>query len=252
MQGLLPLFAVLVSNYEQLSKHITLPFYSPLDEAASPSTISPESRSQHGSHRLLAALTVSASAVLAIYSTSPTFVLGISSAMSAAIGLVFFGEAVTGAKDDNPGGSRGLVSANGTFSRRGSTVGTRNEQRVAALRDVAAAMTLMCGLATCLMEPTTSHVSWQPGHYHQTIQRILWTIVANVVSNILVFLIVSACSTPSLVLIRINLMCSDCLYASLFVNVSFTLKPCSCADSSLGLILPMGVFSPATFANGLA
>ncbi|KAF2125925.1 glycosyltransferase family 90 protein [Dothidotthia symphoricarpi CBS 119687] len=223
-KGLLPLFAVLISEYEQFSKHITLPSYSPFDESAPSSSISPEPRSHHGSHQILAVLTVCASAVLALYTTAPTSVLGISSAMFAGTGLVLFGEAVTGARDDIAGGNRGLVSANGTLSRRSSVSGSRNEQRVAALRDVAAAMTIACGVAAFLMEPTRTHVSWKPVHYYHTLQRVLWMILANVVVNVLIFLILSQQGAVHVSLLTLfSYLCAKLVFATSFSGVWFTI-----------------------------
>ena len=109
-------------------------------------------------------LTIAASAALAVYVTSTTSALGISSAIFAASGLVMFEIAVRGTKDDNEGGTRGLMSADGSFSRRGSVSSNRKIQELAAFRDVAAAISVICAIATYMIEPSVAPgaATWEP------------------------------------------------------------------------------------------
>lgn len=113
--------------------------------------------------------------------------------------------AVRGTKDDNEGSARGLMSADGSFSRRGSVSNSRKAQELAALRDVAAAITLICGLATFMIEPAVAPgaATWEPlyrefdrdwktVHDFRTVRQVFFMIVINVASNLFMFLVVSA------------------------------------------------------------
>lgn len=172
---------------------MALPTHTPLhDPVAKPSTPS-ETHSHTGSYRTLAALTVSASAVLSTYTASTTSSLGFSSVIFAATGLVLFAVALQGVEDDSENKTRGLVSANASFSRRSSISGAQREQQLAALRDVAATMTMTCGIASCLMEPamTATAISWEPVyraydqdwstvHHYRIVQQVLWMVPVHV------------------------------------------------------------------------
>lgn len=155
-------------------------------------------------------LTIAASAATSIYITSTTSALGISSAIFAASGLVLFEIAIRGAKDDNEGGARGLMSADGSFSRRGSVGSSRTAQELAALRDVAAAITVICGIAVYMMEPSVAPgaATWEPlyrefdrdwktVHDFRTVRQVFFMTIVNVALNLLMFLIVSATPTTT-------------------------------------------------------
>lgn len=152
----------------------------------------------------MAALTVSASIALAVYTVSTTSALGFSSVLFAATGLVLFEAALKGAEDDSENRTRGNESANGSFPRRGSISGARSGQSLAALRDVAATITTVCGIASCFMEPSiiATSISWEPVyraydldwtdvHNYQILQQILWMIPTKVIVNVLTFVMVS-------------------------------------------------------------
>jgi len=200
---LLPLFAVLISENELLSRHLALPTHARSD--SSDSNSSSEKPSSKRPSDLLVTLTIAASAATSIYITSTTSALGISSAIFAASGLVLFEIAVRGTKDDSEGGARGLMSADGAFSRRGSVSSSRKAQELAALRDVAAAMTVICGIAVYMMEPSVApgaatweplyrefNRDWKTVHDFRTVRQVFFTTIVNVASNLLMFLIVSA------------------------------------------------------------
>jgi hypothetical protein len=162
-------------------------------------------------------LTVSASAVLAIYTASTTFALGLSSAIFTATGLVLFESVLRATTEDGEGSKRGLVSANGTISRRASISNPQRVQWLATLRDVAIAIVVVCGIASILMESSliATSVSWEPvyneyaGHWRdvhnfRVLQRFLWTIPVHVLVNLLIFIMVRTtfhpdfafCTTP--------------------------------------------------------
>jgi hypothetical protein len=189
---LLPLCAVAASHSALLSRHLVLPSHTAPDDAQGPRSL-----------RMLLALTAAAAAALAIYVTSTTAALGTSSAIFAASGLVAFEAVVRGAKDDNTGGARGLMSADGSVTRRSSISGTHTAQQLAALRDVAAALALVCGVATCLIEPSIppGAITWEPlyrefdrdwktVHDYRTMRQVAFMVLVNVVLNGLVFLVV--------------------------------------------------------------
>jgi hypothetical protein len=160
---------------------------------------------------LLVTLTIAASAALGVYVTSTTFALGISSAIFAATGLVIFEIAVRGAKDDNEGTSRGFMSADGSFSRRGSVGNNNNNnnnnkaQQLATLRDIAIALTVVCGIATFMIEPSVAPgaTTWEPlyrefdrdwktVHDFRTVRQVFFMIIINCALNLFMFFIVSA------------------------------------------------------------
>lgn len=157
---------------------------------------------------MLVTLTIAASAALGIYITSTTSALGISSAIFAASGLVLFEIAARGTKDDSDNGTPGLMSADGSFSRRGSVSSSRKVQELAALRDVAAAITVICGIAVYMMEPSVAPgaATWEPMyrefdrdwktvHDYRTVRQVLFMIIINVALNLFTYLIVSALSS---------------------------------------------------------
>lgn len=159
-----------------------------------------ETHSHSGSYRLLAALTLSASAVLAIYTASTSSALGFSSVIFAATGFVLFEAAGKGEADDRDTKTRGLAST----TRRSSISGARKEQQLATLRDIAAIIMTTCGIASYFMEPslTASSISWEPlyreydqdwrtVHNHRILQQVLWMIPVNVLVNVLTFVTVS-------------------------------------------------------------
>ncbi|KAF2791010.1 glycosyltransferase family 90 protein [Melanomma pulvis-pyrius CBS 109.77] len=237
-KGLLPLLAVLVSENEFWSKHTSIPSYFTPDDSPIDSSLSAERSSRPGYFRLLAVVTVSAAAALATrFTTSPTSTLGLSSVIFTATGLVLFENALKTTKDDTDSGGRGLMSANGTFSRRDSMGGAQKEQQLASLRDVAAVITIICGIATYLMEPVikSDAMTWEPIyrqlpgdwktlHYHRTVQQVLLMICVDVLANILLFFMLSqqgAVRTSFLSLF--SYICARLHVASSFSSIWFTI-----------------------------
>jgi hypothetical protein len=136
------------------------------------------------------------------FTASSTSTLGLCSAIFTAAGLVLFEGALRSTRDDTHA-RRGLMSANGTFARRGSQ-GAHREHQVASLRDVAVVMIIVCGVATYLIEPSISphaiswepvyrqlHGDWKTLHYHRTIQECMLMVPVSCVSNVLMFYMVS-------------------------------------------------------------
>ena len=119
--------------------------------------------------------------------------------------------AVRGTKDDNEGGTRGLMSADGSFSWRDSVSSNRKAQELAALRDVAAAIAAICAIATFVIEPsvTPGAATWEPlyrefdrdwktVHDYRTVRQVFFMVIVNVALNLLMFLIVSADLPPTM------------------------------------------------------
>ena len=181
-----------------MPKLAALPAYVAHDDAAKDPQ-SPSEQPDARPKRILGALTVSAGAVLAVYSVPTTTALGISSAIFGATGLVLFETAVWSVEDDG----KSFARISGPLSRRGSLNAPTKEQQLAALRDTAAVLTIVCGVVSWLTEPSIYNViSWEPVYNefsqnwrtvsdYRLHQQILWMIPVNISLNILVFFIVS-------------------------------------------------------------
>ena len=169
-----------------------------LPSLTGPSDSPPSTRSL----RLLLALTAAAAAALAVYVTSTTAALGISSAFFAAWGLVGFEAATRETKDDG-GGARGFMAADGSVTRRNSLGASHRLQQLAALRDVAAALVVVCGIAAFLIEPSVAPgaTTWEPMyrefdrdwktvHDYRTMRQVVFMVLVNIVLNGLVYFVV--------------------------------------------------------------
>lgn len=195
-QSLVPLLVVLFSGSDLAACFVTLPTAHAHDEG---------SRDAHpaGSYKAVGALTVSAGAVLVIYSTFTTTALGLSSAIFTAIGLVILEAAVKRGRPDNRSGNNtlGLVATNGTLSPRDFKSSSAAEaQRLAALRDFGAALAILCAVSSWCAEPAMrSALSWDP---YRNINRggfeavlpALWVVPTMVLSYILFSFTVSTMS----------------------------------------------------------
>jgi len=112
---------------------------------------------------------------------------------------VLFETAVWSVEDDG----KSFARISGPLSRRGSLNAPTKEQQLAALRDTAAVLTIVCGVVSWLTEPSIYNViSWEPVYNefsqnwrtvsdYRLHQQILWMIPVNISLNILVFFIVS-------------------------------------------------------------
>lgn len=169
-----------------LLKQLALPTYTSIDSPEAKTNGLSDANSHTGSSRLLAALTISASVVLAIYTASPTTVIGFSSVIFAAIGLVLFEAAARDAEHDIDSTGRSSVAGSESFGR----------QQLASTRDVAIMVATVCGIASVLMEPsiTSTAITWEPVyrtykqdwrdvHNYRILQRFLWTIPVNIIVN---------------------------------------------------------------------
>lgn len=212
-RGLVPLFVVLLSDNPLLCKYTTLPSYTPPPELTVENAPVPD-RTQSTSFRLLAVTVVAATIVLASNFTSPTtFALGLSSAIFTATALVIVESASKATKDDSSGRA-GPVSANGSFSRRLPNQDLHKDHCMALLRDMAAIMTLACGVAVFLMEPRLRPErsdgaplphglpkGWKELQQHRTFQQVVLMVFVTGVINFLIF---SMASGPVLSLVRAN------------------------------------------------
>ncbi|KAF2199269.1 hypothetical protein GQ43DRAFT_482607 [Delitschia confertaspora ATCC 74209] len=195
-KALIPLLVSLIPDNGLWAIYNALPSTLSYDDGAS------DSNSEKGLPRkpigLLTIMTVSANIAIGIpYTASSTLVLGLCSALLTATGLILFDGAIRSRKDESHGGRRGFMSANGTFSRRLST-GQENHH-LTALRDVAGAMTIVCGIATYFMESTRPDAltwgpefrefpgNWKEIQYPRMVRLCIFMIVAGVVKNITIF-----------------------------------------------------------------
>lgn len=204
-QGLLPLLVVLLSETDVLSKHIALPTHASPTSPPKESAAATEQHFQSPSFRVLAVITVSASLALSTgFTTSPTFALGVSSVIFAAVGFVLFEQALRMSNDDGTFYKSPQISANGSPSRSGGpSDGSIRRQQLVVFRDVAVVMAAVCGLAAYFMEPriTSSIVSWEPIYrfgggsvktvrHYKTVQLVLVLVLVNTLINAMTFLIV--------------------------------------------------------------
>jgi hypothetical protein len=205
-QSLLPLLVVLFSSNDLLPKLAALPIHDTHDDAAKEPYTAADPQSLVGSRRILAAVTISSSAVLAVYSVPTTSALGASSAVFAAIGLVFFERAVRGMEDEEMNGTHGSIPATAVQTGRSADSGPPQEQQLAAFRDVATVLVTICGLTSILMEPSiTSAISrgpatkkydhgWTKAYDLVIMHRIFWMLPVNILTNALMYIVVSVLS----------------------------------------------------------
>ncbi|KAF1971988.1 hypothetical protein BU23DRAFT_590333 [Bimuria novae-zelandiae CBS 107.79] len=226
-KGFLPLLIVFLSENDVLSKHLALPTHVLSADASKEGAANAEQQVQSPSYRLLVVLVVSASLALSTHFTAPvTVALGVSSVIFTAVGLVLFERTLKSAGNDDSVSRSPQASANGNSSRdKPSDEPTRKGQLV-ALRDVAVVMALVCGLAAYLIEPriTSDTISWEPVYrfgggsvkavrHYRTVQLILVLIPVNILTNALMFLILS----------RQDVLLTSCQYLSAHVCARLSL-----------------------------
>lgn len=149
-------------------------------------------------------LTLSASFALSTpFTASQTTALGISSVIFAAVGFVLLEQTIKSTANDEAMHKSPQITANGTASREKASDAPTKTQQLVALRDVAAVLALLCGLAAYFMEPRlgSEMVSWEPVYrfgggtvksvrHYRTVQLVMAFIVVNVFVNVLTFLMV--------------------------------------------------------------
>lgn len=200
-KALLPGLIFLLLETEFWPRTGALPNFFPLDGHSVENNSSVEKGTHTGSSRLLIIVTLSAGAVLSTpFITSPTSALGFSSAFFTAAELVLFENAIKHTKDEKNAGSRGLVSANGTFSRRNSLDGAQQEHYITSLRDVAAVITISCSAAAFFMEGFRADVltwgpeiaklegDWKLVQNHRMIKQCVLMILVGTLEKILLFM----------------------------------------------------------------
>lgn len=191
-QSLLPLLVVLLSRNELLRATAGLPFHELHDDDAKVPHGDPERHTQPFSYGILAIATVSAVAVLAIYSIFSTTALGTSSAIFTATGLVLLEGVIGNVEDGSMMGTYSAASSDSGWARRNSAE-LSQAQPLASLRDFAAALTATCGLSAILIEPSLAAVAaWEPSlKVFGSLQRICWIIPAKTSANALFYFVVS-------------------------------------------------------------
>jgi hypothetical protein len=209
VQGLLPLLVVLVSETDVLSKHLALPTHTSSTDPSKEGAAATEQQTQSPSFRVLAVVTLSASLALSTgFTASPTFALGLSSVIFAAVGFVLFEHALKSSSDDGTFHKTPQAPVNSSSLRSGPSDGPTKRRQLAVLRDVAAVVAVVCGLAAYLMEPriTSSTISWEPVYrfgggsvktvrHYKTVQLVLIIILVNTLVNAMTFLIVRLLSS---------------------------------------------------------
>jgi hypothetical protein len=210
------LLAVVASETDVLSKHLALPTHASSTDPSRPSkegAAATEQQTHSPSFRILAVITLSASLALSTgFTASPTFALGLSSVIFAAVGFVLFEHALkSSSSDDDTFHKPSQAPTNSSFPRSGLSDWPTNRRQLAVLRDVAAVVAVVCGLAAYLMEPriTSSTISWDPVYrfgggsirtvrHYKTVQLVLVLILVNALINAMTFLIVRLLPTRAL------------------------------------------------------
>lgn len=194
------MLAILLSQNDLLSEHLTLPSFSILNGSAEGPKSAQDLAHTSGSYKLLVASVTCAGVALAInaYTAPSTFMLGTSSVIFAATGLVLFGSLVTTQEDD-------LINSNALSDSQDSANGATWAQNLAVLRDVAIALFIICSVACYFMEVSivSTSISWDPAYHqyardwtsvynHRILLRILSSIPVHILLNYLTYFTVSA------------------------------------------------------------
>ncbi|KAF2746670.1 glycosyltransferase family 90 protein, partial [Sporormia fimetaria CBS 119925] len=226
-KGLLPIVAVLVAENRLLPTRFALLSSSPdsdKDDLDGPT----EKQTTIATYRILVVASVCALAGLANrFTTSSTLVLGLCSVLFTAIGWTLL-ENASKAANENVEARRGLVFANGTLSQP-NPHGVEKDYLLALVRDVALAMTFLCGTASYFVEPSIFfHGSpWQTTSQSLLNYSVVGTCVLVVLtltlSNILTFSMISSQGTlhTSFVVVFADL-CARLLSGPSFSGVLFT------------------------------
>lgn len=114
------------------------------------------------------------------------------------------------------------MSANDSFSERSSDARVTNEQQLVVLRDVAATVSIACGIAAYFMEPriVADSITWEPVYrelpgdwrtmqYHRTVRQVLFMIFVNAVMHVLMVLMVGLPGSLATTIIPANSSLSD-------------------------------------------
>jgi hypothetical protein len=167
-------------------------------------------QSHKSSARFLMVITGSATAALVTYAVPATVVLGLSGAIFAAAGLVLLENAIRGVTDDDTSAMHEAVSNHDVQTGRYASSRPSQGLQLAVLRDLAATLAIICTLASILMEPSVYGIyrappsrkhqqHWTKGHDSMILQQIIWMVPVNVLTNALMYLIVSKPSSVSIV-----------------------------------------------------
>jgi hypothetical protein len=208
LQSLLPLLVVLMTN-GVLYKIASLPTYNTHDDAAKEPSDASDPQSHKTSSLFLLLITGSATAVLIVYAVPATVVLGLCSAIFTAVGIVLFERATRGVEDDATSGMHDSMSSTATQTGRARSSRISTTSQLSALRDIAAIVAFTCGLASVLTEPSIYNIyreppsrkhqqHWSKGHDSMILQQITWMVPVNVITDALMFILVSFISSQLL------------------------------------------------------
>jgi hypothetical protein len=208
-----------------LPKLTALPTHDIHDDAAKEPYDILDSQSHKSSARFLMVITGSATAILVAYAVPATIVLGLSSAIFAAAGLVLLEKAIRGMADDDTSAIHEAVSNADVQTGRKPSIRPSQGLQLAVLRDAAATLTIICTLASLLIEPSVYGIYRQPasrkhqqhwtrGHDSIVLQQIIWMVPVNIINNALMYFIVSSLSlylpsSLSIIWPRVLLLHSD-------------------------------------------
>jgi hypothetical protein len=207
-KGLIPLLVVLLTN-GILPKLASLPTHDSHDDAAKEASDT-DPQLQNYSSVFLFLITGSATTALLAYTLPATIVLGLSSAIFTAVGFVLLERATRGIEDDDTSGIYEPMPVTGTQTGRGRNRTTPTVSQLSVLRDASATLAMICVLASMSMEPSIYNIyreppsrkhqqHWTKGHDSAILQRIAWMVPVNVMTNALMYIIVSQLASQLLV-----------------------------------------------------
>ncbi|KAH7392038.1 hypothetical protein DE146DRAFT_757793 [Phaeosphaeria sp. MPI-PUGE-AT-0046c] len=256
-KAMLPLLAFLISNNDVLPRLAALPTHSAHTDDDRDSKTSSEQHAHMSSFRVLAVVTVTAAIALGTYSVPTTSVLGMSSVIFAAAGLVLLERAARGTEDETENASYRSVSAGPPQAGPSPIHSPSRQQFLAVLRDLAAVLTLACGLSSIFLEPSIIGAvpsqsvdpkygrDWRTAYESTILRRFFGTIFLRNFTNTLMYIMIvqhSALNTSLMTL-------ASCILAKLYFSFTFTTLWFSIVFASSAALFTIGSLTSASLLD---
>lgn len=151
----------------------------------------------------MAVVTVSAALALSTYTIPTTAALGMSSVIFAATGLILLERAGRDTGEESENSPYVSVSSNGPQAAAGHISGPSRQQQLTVLRDLAAVLALVCGLASFFLESSILRAvsphpmdpkyarNWRSAYESTNLRLFIGTIFLKVFTNALMYMNVS-------------------------------------------------------------
>ncbi|KAL5115402.1 hypothetical protein ACEQ8H_006702 [Pleosporales sp. CAS-2024a] len=200
-KGFLPLLVVLTSN-GTLPTLAWLPTHDPHDDAAKELHDQSDAHSPNMSPLLLFLITGSATAALLVYTLPATIVLGLSSVVFTALGLLLLERAIRSGEHDDTNGVYDAVPTSVSLPVRVRPYGIATGQQLSTLRDLAAVLAVVSAVASISTEPSVYSMyrepasrkhqqHWTKGYDSLVLQRIIWMIPVNIGTHALMYTVLT-------------------------------------------------------------